>query len=123
VAALLFLGGCSTASPSAQAPPAPAALTKIRYSVSGTTNQASVTFQTPTGTSQQNDIDIPLRTKDGYYYLEFAFTGGAFVYLSAQNSNDRGSLTCHIETANGQVLSENTASGGYAIAACQGRAP
>lgn len=99
-----------------------AATPRVRYEVSGTTTQASITMETPTGTSQQSNIDVPLRTKSGSSYLQFAFSRGDFVYLSAQNSKAFGSVTCRITTEAGEVISENTATGGYAIAACKGEA-
>lgn len=95
----------------------------VRYSVGGSTSQASITVRTPTGTSQQSDVDVPLRTKEGGKpYLEFVFERGAFVYLSAQNSLDSGSVSCRIENGEGEVIAENLASGAYAIASCEGRA-
>lgn len=95
----------------------------VRYAVTGDTDQASITMQTPTGSSQQNDIDVPLQSKSsGNQYLEFTFTAGDFVYLSAQNSQGYGSVTCAITTDDGDLISQNTASGGYAIATCKGTA-
>jgi hypothetical protein len=97
---------------------------KVRYEVTGTTDMASLTYETPTGTSQQSDIDIPMTIKDtGAHYLELTFQSGAFVYISAQNSEDTGSVTCRITTDSGDVIAENTASGAYAIATCKGTAP
>lgn len=95
---------------------------KVRYEVGGDTTQASITAQTPTGTTQQSDIDVPLRTKGGGTYLEYSFTSGDFVYLSAQNSKGYGTVTCRITTDSGEVISENMASGGYSIATCKGKA-
>jgi hypothetical protein len=44
------------------------------------------------------------------------------VYLSVQNQNAAGSVTCRI-LLDGMVVSENTSTGGYVIATCQGRVP
>lgn len=63
-----------------------------------------VTAQTESGTSQ------------GTGALPFS----DFVYLSVQNQQPAGSVTCRI-TVDGVVVSENTSSGGYTIATCQGR--
>jgi hypothetical protein len=84
---------------------------------------ADITVQTPTGTSQQQGVDVPLENKEGTPGLHFTdFAPGAFVYISAQNASKYGgSLTCAIEV-DGVRISENSASGAYAIATCQGRA-
>ena len=97
--------------------------TTVHYSVGGSTDQASVTMQTPTGTKQQSDIDVPLRSKGtGAPYLEFEFQSGDFVYISAQNSNGYGTVSCRIETDDGRLISENESSGAYAIVTCSGQA-
>lgn len=132
-AGVLVLAGCgqspeeqaaaSASSSSAAAQLAEALVSKVRYEVGGDTTQASITIQTPSGSSQQNDIDVPLKTKEGGYpYLEFTFSAGDFVYLSAQNSKGYGTVTCRITTDDGEVIAENSASGGYAIASCSGKA-
>ncbi len=99
-----------------------AATPRVRYEVGGTTTQASITMETPTGTSQQSKIDVPLRTKAGATFIQYAFSRGDFVYLSAQNSKGFGTVTCRITTEAGEVIAENSASGGYAIASCKGQA-
>ena len=48
------------------------------------------------------------------------FGPGEFVYISAQNEGEYGSVTCRI-TVDGVVVSENTSSGAYGIATCEGR--
>lgn len=82
---------------------------------------ASITLQTPDGSSQAQ-VNLPMRTKAGDTGLTYTFTTGDFVYLSVQNQDAAGSVTCRI-TVDGSVISENTSSGGYAIATCQGRVP
>lgn len=102
----------------------PISLTRsVTYMVTGDhTNQASITYETPTGTGQQSDIDVPLtRKSDGDQGLLFHFQAGAFVYISAQNSNESGAVTCTI-TVDGIVIAHNTSSGAYAIASCKGEA-
>lgn len=94
----------------------------IRYSVGGSTSQASITVRTPTGTSQQSDIDVPLRSRSGEPFLRFVFERGEFVYISAQNSLESGSVSCRIENGDGEVIASNQASGAFAIASCEGRA-
>lgn len=131
-ALILVLAGCSqspaeraaevSASANHAAELASALEAKVRYQVGGDTTQASITVQTPTGSSQQNDIDVPLKSKSGNDYLEYTFTAGDFVYLSAQNSKSYGTVTCRITTDDGQVIAENSASGEFAIATCTGKA-
>jgi len=94
---------------------------KVRYYVIGSANTASITLQTPSG-SRTEDIDVPLTSKAGTPYLEFTFTSGAFVYLSAQNKDSSGDATCRITNDSSEVIAENTASGPFAIATCTGKA-
>ena len=71
---------------------------------------ASVTFETPTGTSQL-DVD------DGWTKT-FTFDAGAFVYLSVQN-NTEGYVICQIES-DGRIVSKNRSEGKSKIATCDG---
>ncbi len=96
--------------------------TTVRYEVGGTASQADITIQTPTGSSQQSGVDVPLKSKAGTDYLQFTFQSGDFVYLSAQNTSGVGTVTCTISDESGRVISHNEASGGYAIATCKGTA-
>jgi hypothetical protein len=92
---------------------APLSLTRtVTYMVTGDhTNQASITYETPSGTGQQSDVDVPLtRKSDGGAGIRFTFQAGDFVYISAQNSNDSGGVTCIIEV-DGRVIAENSSSG------------
>lgn len=96
---------------------------KVIYKLSGTARTADITIETPSGSSQQNGVDVPLISKStGTPGLEFTFSSGSFVYLSAQN-DDAGDLTCSIETPEGAIISQNTSSGFAAIATCKGTAP
>lgn len=99
-----------------------AALTpsEVVYEVEGDAAYADVTMETPTGQSQQSP-DLPMALESGGGPLTFEFTPGSFVYLSAQNPDESGDITCRI-TVDGVVVSENTSSGGFAIATCKGRA-
>lgn len=101
------------------APPEPL---EVRYDVSGTATSADITIETPTGTSQQNGVDVPLvRKSDGERGLIFTgFAPGDFVYISAQNQGF-GDITCSIHV-NDVLISTNTSSGRFAIATCEGSA-
>ena len=91
------------------------------YEVEGSAPGVSVTIETPTGTSQADDRAVPLGNEGEAPGLTFKFTPGAFVYISAQNSGETGTVTCRI-TVDGLVISENTADGAFSIATCKGRA-
>jgi len=73
---------------------------------------ASITYETPTGT-EQSDVD------DGWSRT-FTFEQGAFVYLSAQNLTE-GYVSCRI-TVEGTSIANNTARGLFKIASCDGSA-
>lgn len=101
--------------------PAADATVTVLYEVEGTTDHADVTMETPTGTSQISP-DVPMvRESDGRAGLQWEFTSGDYVYLSAQNNRSHGTVSCRI-TVDGVVVSENSATGGYAIATCKGTA-
>lgn len=78
----------------------------------GSGRTGMVTAQAPGGTTQKTGL-LPIT---GTY----TFGSGDFVYLSVQNGQGLGSVTCRI-TVDGVVVSENTSDGGYTIATCQGK--
>lgn len=83
---------------------------------------ANYTLQTPSG-SAQGEINLPMKNRDGGTGLTIPdFHAGDFVYLSVQNSDAAGSVTCRI-AVDGVVISENTSTGGYVIASCKGVVP
>jgi hypothetical protein len=84
----------------------------VRYRVSGTTSKASLTYQNPQGGTEQTVVDVP-------WEQLLTFRRGDFVYLSAQNEQDHGSIVCEI-WINGTKWKESTSSGGYTIASCSG---
>lgn len=104
------------------APPAAMSRTVV-YEADGTgTDEGSITIEAPTGT-QQVKAALPLKTKAGATGLTYpGFRKGAFVYLSVQNQNASGSVTCRI-VVDGVTISENTSAGGYVIATCKGQVP
>lgn len=95
----------------------------VTYKVEGTTKMASITYENAGGdTSQQSDIDVPLTRKvdGGQGIVLQGMHRGDFLYISAQNSKEYGSVTCIIEV-DGVVVEQNTSHGGYTIATCSGR--
>lgn len=97
---------------------------EVVYAADGeTTKTASYTLRTSDGGTRQGDFDIPLRNKEGGVGLTFTdFDSGDFVYLSIQNSEGYGSVTCQI-IVDGVEVSRNTSDGGYKIASCQAQVP
>lgn len=84
---------------------------------------ANYTLRSNDGGTRQGEIDLPLKNQNGTLGLTFTgFGTGAFVYLSVQNGDEYGSVSCRI-TVDGSVVSENTSSGGFTIATCQGQVP
>ncbi|MFW5898861.1 MAG: hypothetical protein ACOCUN_00175 [Jiangellaceae bacterium] len=92
----------------------------VLYEVEGSTDWASVTIATPTGTEQLNP-DVPLTRTSGERGLEATVSPGEFLYISAQNKRSHGTIVCRI-TVDGEVVAENESSGGYAVASCDGTA-
>lgn len=87
------------------------------------TKTASYTLESADGGTVQGDIDLPMTNQAGGVGLTFAgFRPGAFVYLSIQNKEGSGAVTCRI-LVDGKVVSENTSNGAYVIAGCKGSVP
>lgn len=95
---------------------------KVVYEVEGTAKSVDITIETPSGTSQQQNLKVPLKSKDGHVGLRFEMERGDFVYIAAQNQGSSGTVTCRI-TVDGVIVSKVTSSGAYAIASCDGSAP
>jgi len=85
----------------------------VEYRVTGTCSRVDVTYQNSDGgTSQVTNKSLP---------WSYTFTGGTgdFVYVSAQNQEKNGSVTCTIYR-NGNVFKTSTSSGAYVIATASG---
>lgn len=120
--AVLALAGCGGNTPVAQTAPVVTSHT-VLYEAEGAARTASYTLKSDDGGTRQGDFDLPLRNQSGGQGLTFTgFSTGAFVYLSIQNGDEYGSVTCRI-TVDGVKLSENTSDGGSMIATCQGQVP
>jgi len=88
----------------------------IKYSVTGTTSSVDVTYENGDGgTSQKSDDSLP---------WTYSFTGysGDFIYISAQNQNDTGSVIATIYIDNEKYKS-STSEGAYVIATSSGSIP
>jgi hypothetical protein len=84
----------------------------ITYKITGTANKASVTYNNKTGDTEQKDITIiPWK-------YEFTTTEESpFLYISAQNDGETGTIKCEI-LADGVSLSKAESSGAYKISTC-----
>jgi hypothetical protein len=86
-------------------PPAPP--DAFTYVVSGSAKTVDVTYQDADGdASQQSGVRVPWSLSIG--------SGSDFLYVSAQNQGDSGTVTCSIRN-NGRVIKQSTSSGAYVI--------
>jgi hypothetical protein len=92
---------------------------KVIYQVTGDGTYFSMTASTPDGSVQANP-DLPLRTKGGEPFT-FEAMPGEFLYISAQIQNGT-TITCRI-AVDDVVIAENTSTGSYSIATCEGSVP
>jgi len=82
---------------------------RVEYELTGTASKVSVTLNNATGgTEQFSDVYIP------HTYTFEKYTDW-FLYVSAQNLGDSGSITVTIYL-NGEVVATSTSSGAYVIA-------
>ena len=86
----------------------------VIYKITGTASRASLTYENEQGGTEQTVVKIP-------WQKSMTVTRGAFLYLSAQNEGERGSVTCEIWVDNVK-WKESTSSGAYVIASCSGSA-
>lgn len=85
---------------------------QVTYKVSGSASAASVTYQNPQGGTIQSEVSLP-------WQETMTFKDGDFVYISAQNKNESGSITTQI-LIDGLSWKKTTSNGGYTIADCNG---
>ncbi|MFC0626112.1 hypothetical protein [Kribbella deserti] len=129
VAALVgALAGCGAQEDPPPAPAAPVtsatAPTVTFFAEGDGTDSGSLTMITESGGTLQKDVGLPLRngSTGEQGVTSHAFRSGATLYLSVQNSNGYGAVTCRI-AVNGVEIDKVTSSGGYKIATCRGRVP
>lgn len=88
---------------------------KVRYQVDGMTNKASLTYANEDGGTEQREVSVP-------WSKEFNCRPGEFLYLSAQNRADYGSIVATI-FVDGHIEKQSVSSGGYVIATASSRCP
>lgn len=83
----------------------------VVYRVTGSAKSASMTYENMQGGTEQGDYMLPF-TKT----LRFIgnVPNGTFLYISAQNDGETGTVTCEI-LVNGTVQKTSTSSGAYVI--------
>ncbi|MEA3475104.1 MAG: MmpS family transport accessory protein [Candidatus Cloacimonadota bacterium] len=85
----------------------------VKYEVTGSANKVDVTYANKDeGTSQANDVSIP-------WSYSFEGEGDQFVYISAQNQGQSGSVTVTIYR-DGKKFKRSTSTGAYCIASASG---
>ena len=85
----------------------------VKYEVRGDgCYRASLTYSNAQGGTEQYDVKLPFSKS---YLMKL----GDFAYVSAQNDNDRGKITCRIYV-DGVEWKKSTSSGAYVIASCSG---
>jgi hypothetical protein len=88
----------------------------ITYQVVGTARSASITYENMQGGTEQGDYKLPIKK-------EWTYTGsvpaGQFLYISAQNDSESGTVTCQI-LVDGTVWKTSTSSGAYVICTASG---
>ncbi len=83
------------------------------YSVSGSSGSYSVTIEgAPKGTSQYSNVG-------SNWSYKWTQSGKRFLYVSAQNNKNSGSVTVSI-IKNGKIIATQTSSGAYVIASVDG---
>ncbi|HNT76392.1 MAG TPA: hypothetical protein PKH77_15360, partial [Anaerolineae bacterium] len=87
---------------------------RVTYKITGTASRASLTYQNAQGGTEQTVVSIPWKES-------LIVESGDFLYLSAQNEGEFGSVTCEI-WVNDVKWKESTSQGAYVIATCSGSA-
>lgn len=91
--------------------------TTATYKIGGTACNVSLTYQNEGGQTEQ--IAVAPRT----WSKSFVVQSGDYLYISAQNNCDTGSVTCEIDLNGEPTSAKSKSSGAYVIATCSGRVP
>lgn len=84
----------------------------VKYEVTGSASKVFVTYENEYGGTSQEEVYLP-------WSYTFTAESGDYVYISAQNLGDSGSVTVTIYK-DGEVFKTSTSSGGYVIATASG---
>lgn len=89
---------------------------QVEYIVTHSLNgEISLTYENDSGGTEQIDTVAT----SGEWSRSYRMDIGDFVYLSVQNGEDRGTVTCEIRI-NNRSWKKSTSSGSYVIASCSG---
>lgn len=113
----------SSEPPAGRTPEAPVTHV-VEYFVAGSAETADITYSTADGsTAQQSGVDVPITKKaDGSPGIKLTGVhAGAFLYISAQNGGDAGTITCEI-AVDGETVKHAESSGAYTIVTCSATA-
>jgi hypothetical protein len=83
---------------------------KVTYRVRGTAGRVALTYRNREGATEQSTVPVP-------WQVSFDASRGSFLYLSAQNREAAGSVTCEILLGD-ETRSTSTVTGAYVIAEC-----
>lgn len=121
----LVLVACSHQSEAAPETSAPASAPHVvLYAEGEGTTAGAVTMKSESGGTIQKDVALPMgdpATGQPGVSSDL-FKPGDDLYISVQNKQATGSVTCRIEV-DGQKIDEATSSGPYKIATCVGKVP
>lgn len=88
-------------------------LPEVGYVV--TCSNCDITYENKGGNTEQ-------RTVTGSWDYDFEAESGQFVYISAQNNNDNGTVSVRINV-DGKSFKDGSSSGAYVIATASGSVP
>jgi hypothetical protein len=113
VIVLIIIGALARGGRGSTSPASSPANHSVMYKVYGTTTSASLTYQNAQGGTEQKDVRLP-------WQLSLTGRNGQFVYISAQNNMESGSVACEI-FLDGVSVKQSSSNGAYKIATCDGR--
>lgn len=86
----------------------------VAYRITGSARSVDLTYQNASASSEQ------ARAKPVPWNMTFSAHPGQFLYVSAQNNGESGTVKCEL-LVNGIVVKSAESSGAYTIATCDGR--
>jgi len=113
---IMIFVGCRKTTPTPTITYIPVTYPTVVYEITGSAYFASVTLSNRAGgTEQYANVAIP------WSYTDKSFSG-SFLYISAQNQGEYGSITVSIYV-NNNLFKKSTSSGAYVIATASGTRP
>lgn len=113
IAIIVGIATCVLSPSPESSTPSYTTLPNVVYKITGTAEKVDVTLSNATGgTEQYSDVYLPKQ----YSYYSFS---DDFVYISAQNQGEYGTVTVSIYV-NDVLFKSSTSSGGYVIATASG---